>query len=334
MEESSKKLMKDIGERKFLSQISHLVDITSLDFNDDVSVYEMPSGDFLVLNVDMLIYKTDVLPGMSFRQVGKKAVTMAVSDIVAKGVKPLGCLASVGFPAETEVNDAKEVIVGIKEQCTNFETLFLGGDLNESSDIIVDIVAFGISRGKKVIPRKGTEDGDLIYSSGFFGYTTLGFKHLLEGISIPDEIKKRVLNSVYEPRAQIDFLKLLERFPVKICMDSSDGLLVTLSELSNLNKLGINITNVPLPKAISDLADTSSLNPLDLAFNGGEEFELIFSISPRKESELAIIAEELGLNIHKIGIFDKEHDDIVIVDKRHEQFDLPQKGFEHFRGDN
>jgi len=334
MEESSKKLMKDIGERNFLSQISHLVDINALDFNDDASAFELPSGDLLVLNVDMLIYKKDVLPGMDFKQVGKKAVTMAVSDIIAKGVKPLGCLVSVGFPAETEVKKAKDILFGVKEKCINYNTLFLGGDLNESSDIIVDVVAFGLSRGKKIIPRKGAEKGDLIFSSGSFGFTSLGFKILLEDFSVPDEIEKLALLSVYEPKAVLDFLQLLEKLPIKICMDSSDGLLVTLSELSKINNLGIDIINVPLDNAISDFTAISGLNPLDLAFNGGEEFELIFAISPDKKSELLKVAEKLDLSLHHIGIFNDKHDEIVIIDSMYKKYDLPQDGFEHFKGDN
>ena len=334
MEEFSEKLMKDIGERNFLSHISHLVDISALDFNDDASAFELPSGDLLVLNVDMLIYKTDVLPGMSFKQVGRKAVTMAVSDIIAKGVRPLGCLVSAGFPAEIEIEKAKNVLFGVKEQCVEYNTLFLGGDLNESSDIIIDVVAFGLCKSKNIIPRKGAENGDLIYSSGSFGYTSLGFKVLLEDLSIPEEMKESVLSSVYEPKAQLEYLKLLDNFPIKICMDSSDGLFVTLSELSKINNLGINIINVPLPKVIDDFVITTDLNPLDLAFNGGEEFELIFAISPDKKNELLAAVEELELEIYQIGIFDEEHDTITITDGKYKEFDLPLGGFEHFKGDN
>ena len=334
MEESSKKLMKDIGERKFLLQISHLVDISALDFNDDASTFELPSGDLLVLNVDMLIYKTDILPGMSFKQAGKKAVTMAVSDIIAKGVKPLGCLVSVGFPATTEINNAEAVLIGVKEQCVEYNTLFLGGDLNESSDIIVDVVAFGICNRKNIIPRKGAEKGDLIYSSGTFGYTSLGFRFLLENLSIPNEIKESVLSSVYEPKALIEYQRLLDKLPIKICMDSSDGLLVTLAELSRINNLGINVINVPLSEAIVDYVVTTDLNPLDLAFNGGEEFELIFAISPDKKIELLEAAEELDLSIYQIGIFDEKYNAVIVTDSKYKDFDLPQGGFEHFKEDN
>ena len=109
MKKSSKQQMRDIGEREFLSQISHFVDESELDFNDDASAIKLSSGELLVINIDMLVNKTDVLPEMTFRQMGKKAVTMAVSDIIAKGVQPLVCLASIGFPAETEVVKAKDV---------------------------------------------------------------------------------------------------------------------------------------------------------------------------------------------------------------------------------
>ncbi|MCK4895609.1 MAG: hypothetical protein KAS47_02300, partial [Candidatus Heimdallarchaeota archaeon] len=143
MEEGKKPLLKDIGEKQFLSKISQYVDAPLIDFNDDASAIELPSGDLLVINVDMLVQGTDVLPGMPYLQIGKKAVTMSVSDIIAKGVTPLGCLASVGFSPEIPAAEAEIIIQGIKEQCSSYGCLFLGGDLNESKETIVDIVAFG-----------------------------------------------------------------------------------------------------------------------------------------------------------------------------------------------
>ena len=330
MKEGRKSLLKDIGEKQFLSKISQYVDTPFIDFNDDVSAIELPSGDLLVINVDMLVQGTDVLPGMSSFQIGKKAVTMAVSDIIAKGVTPIGCLASVGFPPEITIDEAEAIIQGIKEQCSSYGCLFLGGDLNESNETIVDIVTFGTCGKTNFISRKGAVSGDILYSTGLFGFNALGFEMLLNGKFIEDSLRKQILESVYEPKAKIEFLDILQELPIKICMDSSDGLLATLNDLSILNNLGINVTNVPIQLEVKGFAEKSGINPLDLVFKGGEEFDLIFAISPDSIETIEKKVTNMGLIIYKIGFFDENLKGLTITDNTFSHYKFPERGFEHF----
>ncbi|MBY8999443.1 MAG: thiamine-phosphate kinase [Candidatus Heimdallarchaeota archaeon] len=331
MEEGKATFMRDIGEKEFLSKIFQYVDTPLLEFNDDASAIELPSGEILVINVDMLVQGTDVLPGMAPFQIGMKAVTMAVSDIVAKGVKPVGCLASVGFSSKMNVVEAEEIIQGIKKQCTSYDCLFLGGDLNESKETIVDIVSFGTCSKTKLIPRKGAISGDLIYSTGLFGLTSLGFEMLLEGRKIETALQIKILEAVYEPSARNEFLAILQNLPIKICMDSSDGLLVTLNDLSTINDLGINITTLPLHPEIKEFAEKNELNPLDLTFKGGEEFELIFAVSPETKQILESKTKELGLIVYHLGIFDSNIKGMKITDPSYSNLKLPKNGYEHFK---
>ena len=330
MKEREKRFLKDIGEKQFLSKISQYVDTPLIDFNDDASAIELPSGELLVINVDMLVHGTDVLPGMSFLQIGKKAVTMSASDIIAKGVTPLGCLASVGFPPEIDIDEAELIIQGIKEQCSSYGCLFLGGDLNESKETIVDITVFGTCSKTDFISRKGAASGDVLYSTGLFGFTALGFEMLLNGKFVEDSLRKPMLESVYEPTAKIEFLDILQELPIKICMDSSDGLLVTLTDLSTLNNLGINITNIPIQLEVKEFAEKNKTNPLDIVFKGGEEFDLIFAISPDLIEVVEKKVKNMGLEIYKVGFFDENLKGLAITDDTFSQYDLPKGGFEHF----
>jgi len=330
MKKGKKPSLKDIGEKQFLSKISQYVDTPLIDFNDDASAIELHSGELLVINVDMLVQGTDVLPGMSSLQIGKKAVTMSVSDIIAKGVTPIGCLASVGFPPEITIDEAEIIIQGIKEQCSAYGCLFLGGDLNESKEIIVDIVAFGTCSKTNLISRKGAVSGDILYSTGLFGFTALGFEMLLNGKVVEDSFRKQILESVYEPIAKIEFLDILQELPIKICMDSSDGLLVTLTDLSILNNLGINITNIPIQFKVKEFAEKNGINPLDLVFRGGEEFDLIFAISPDLKETVERKVEDMGLEIYKLGFFDENLKGLTITDAAFNHHNLPESGFEHF----
>jgi thiamine-monophosphate kinase len=323
--------MEDVGERAFLKRIRDLIDDSLLQFNDDASAVLLPSGEVMVLNVDMLVFKTDVLPGMSFVQIGKKAVTMSVSDIIAKGAKPYGCLASLGLKSDTKTMNAQNILCGVKKQCVNYDAKFLGGDLNESSDIILDVVTYGICKTNQLIPRKGVKSGDLIYCTGLFGLTSLGYRTLMNDLKLPSTLKKKVLSSVYEPKARVDFLPLFDILDIKICMDSSDGLLITLTDLSLINNLGIEVNSVPIDKEVLSFAEDNDLNPLELAFRGGEEFELIFAIDSSKQQELQQKAEHLGLTIHYIGKFNEDETGLKIKDSSFSGFDFPKEGFEHFQ---
>ncbi len=331
MSEKSNLTMEDIGEKTFLSQLTDLVDAPVLPFNEDASTFPLPSGEILVINADMLVHKTDVLPGMKPNQIGKKAVTMSVSDLVAKNTKPLGCLASIGFPSDLQVSKAKEIISGIKDQCIEYGILYLGGDLNESDDIIVDLISFGVCDKEKLLPRKGAKNGDLIFSTGLFGLTTLGFRKLLHNEQIPAELNELVLPAILEPKAKVNFLKLFKVTSINTCMDCSDGLFITLKEMSEVNNMGIDVTKVPIHPAVNSYAKAENLNPLDLVFNGGEEFELIFSITPEMEDELLKQSKNTNLFIQKIGCFSSNHEDIIILDKEYSMYSLSNEGFEHFK---
>jgi thiamine-monophosphate kinase len=330
MKEGKKPSLKDIGEKQFLSKISQYVDTPLIDFNDDASAIELQSGELLVINVDMLVQGTDVLPGMSSLQIGKKAVTMSVSDIIAKGVTPIGCLASVGFSSEITIDEAETIIQGIKEQCSLYGCLFLGGDLNESKETIVDIVTFGTCSKTNLILRKGAVSGDILYSTGLFGFTAIGFEMLLNEKFVEDSFRKKILESVYEPLAKIEFLDILQELPIKICMDSSDGLLVTLTDLSFLNNLGINITNIPIQPEAKGFAEKNGINPLDLVFRGGEEFDLIFSVSPDFTEIIEKQVANMGLAIYRIGFFDENLKGLTITDDAFSHYKFPESGFEHF----
>ncbi|MHA1302469.1 MAG: thiamine-phosphate kinase [Candidatus Heimdallarchaeaceae archaeon] len=330
MSPHNRESLKDLGERAFLKRIAHLIDDSILSFNEDASAIQLPSGKILVINVDMLVKETDVLPGTKYTQIGEKAVTMSVSDIVAKGVKPLGCLASVGLPSSMKLDHAQEIMEGIKSGCQSYDSIFLGGDLNQCNSVIVDIVSFGIGEKSEIVPRKGAEEGDLLFTTGSFGWTSLGFKILLDNLRTPAKLRKKAFSAVYEPKAKIEYLELFKLQSVKICMDSSDGLSPTLHELADINKLGINITTVPIELDLVLFAEKRALNPLDLAFSGGEEFELVFAISPQDKDYLIKSAEKLGLQLYQIGFFSSEIKGVQVSDPRFSCYPFDNKGYEHF----
>ncbi|MHA1114879.1 MAG: thiamine-phosphate kinase [Candidatus Heimdallarchaeaceae archaeon] len=324
--------LSDIGEKQFLKEIFAYIDTPSvLEVNDDASAFSISENKVLLINADMLVSETDILPGTSLKQIGKKAVTMSVSDIIAKGTFPLACLASVCFPPSLDVTDANEILIGIKEMATEYNSLFLGGDLNQSNDIIIDIISFGITQPNNVIPRKGVEPGDVLFTTGTFGWTALGFKILLENMCVEEEYKIKSLKSVYEPRAKLEYVKLFESLPIKASIDSSDGLYSSIYELLSINNLGFSLTHLPVDKNFVSYCEKNGLNPLELTMNGGEEFEILFAVDKKDKDNLIKEAKKMNLSLIEVGYFTSNPLELNIEDKLGEIYSFSKKGFIHFK---
>jgi len=125
----------------------------------------------LVIKCDMLVGMTDVPEGMTYKQAGRKSVVSCISDFAAKGVAPNAIMVSLGLPKGTTFRKARELAYGIKDVCDKFEIKFLGGDTNETGDLIIDCVMIGYAGS--ILERKGAHVGDLVAVSGPLGTLVL-----------------------------------------------------------------------------------------------------------------------------------------------------------------
>ncbi|UCD72687.1 MAG: thiamine-monophosphate kinase, partial [Candidatus Bathyarchaeota archaeon] len=225
----------DLGERKIIEILKENFEIPMdmiLPFGDDVSAISIPGGLAGVLKTDMLVARTDVPPMMTIQQAGRKAVVMNVSDFAAKGVKPLAVMVSLGIPAGFTREDIVQLGKGLNQGAAEYGTFVVGGDTNEADDLIISCFLFGISDPDLLVGRSGAKIGDVVAVTGLFGNTGAGLKILLERMKSPSEVRERILESIYMPRAQLELgLALAEMRLLSSSIDSSDGLAWCLHEL-------------------------------------------------------------------------------------------------------
>ena len=325
--------LEALGERRIIRLIWEYLDRMpelALDLGDDVSAVSVGGGRVAVLKTDMLVGETDVPPGMNLRQAARKAVVMNISDFAAKGVKPLAMLVSLGLPRSLSEDDIRDIGAGLGDAAREYSTYIIGGDTNEASDLIISCSLLGFSSEGRVVSRSGAKPGDIVAVTGEFGKTSAGLKILLEGLSAPREIEEKLKEAVFIPRARLsEGLALSEAGVLSASIDSSDGLAMSLYELSDASEVGFIIDHVPIAEEAVRFADIHGLDPYDLGLYGGEEYELIVTVRPQLWEVAKRVIADVGGTLIRIGK--------VIGEKRIELRtngeirNIERRGWEHFK---
>ncbi|MFX1311223.1 MAG: thiamine-monophosphate kinase [Promethearchaeota archaeon] len=299
------------------------------------SIQEVEPLDTIIFNSDMLVSSTDVPSIMNFYQIGRKSILMNISDLVVKGIVPKGLIISLGLPRMMKLEEFRELMNGIIDYCLKWNLDYIGGDLNETNELIINPTVFGIQSNEHIIYRKGMKAGDLLISNGKFGLTGVGFDILINKKGKLDEyIKfKRSIKSVIETDdLGVEAFILAENYLATASIDSSDGLFKSLKDLmiSNPN-LGFEIDydqNLIDNEAI-EYSQEFDIPLENLVFNGGEEFIHLFTINPELLDEVKAIIQEKGGNIFKIGRVIPKNS--IFINNGERNIELKNYGFEHFR---
>ncbi len=301
---------------------------TVVGFGDDVSAVSLPGGKVAVLKTDMLVASTDVPPGMTMQQVARKAVVANVSDLAAKGIRPLAGLVALGLPASLTRDDVRGIATGLSRGATEYRFPLVGGDTNESKDLTVTLALFALARKGQLVLRSGARVGDIVAVTGEFGSTSAGLKSLLERRIPPSRLARPLYQAVYNPHAELDLgLRLGFSGALSSSIDSSDGLAWSLHELSRASKVGIRIDHVPTSKTARKFAARYGYKADDLAFYGGEEYHLVVTV---KAEKLRLAQRAARGRLRLIGIVTSRSTG-VRLSKAGRDVKIPMKGWEHFR---
>ncbi|MDX1797719.1 MAG: thiamine-phosphate kinase [Candidatus Lokiarchaeia archaeon] len=329
----------NLGEKKLIEIIEDLVlkKTGKPLMKDDSFFFDLEDINLdgnLVFNSDMLVSTTDVPAKMSSYQIGRKSIIMNVSDLIVKGVKPRGLIISLGLPKVLEVLEFINLLNGIIDCSSTYDLNYLGGDINESKELIINPTVFGFKNPSKIIYRQGINVGDILVANNKFGLTGVGFDILLKKNGDLNEFSKykRSLMSVLEPViSENEAFILAEKSLATASIDSSDGLYKSLEDLmiSNPN-IGFEIdfnSNLIDPESI-EYSKKFNVSLEELVFNGGEEYIHIFTINPEDFKEAQKAVQSIGGHIFKIGkIISGEH---ISISKEGEKKEVISYGFEHF----
>ncbi|WP_292460585.1 thiamine-phosphate kinase [Methanothermococcus sp.] len=275
---------------------------------DDCAVFKL-ENQYLTITTDMMFKSTHFPEILTPFQIGMRVITANVSDIAAMCAKPLGIVVSMGFnyPKKEFI---EELTKGMDFIAKEYECPVVGGDTNKSKELTLCGTAFGITSNP--IYRGGEVGDDIIITNNvgrvYCGLKILemkdkgiidknGFENLLN--EYPNIIKK-----LSEPRARVKEGIALNKY-VNSCCDVSDGLGKDLRYVGNFEISSKKLLNA-IPKDVIEFCDRFDLNPIDVALNSGEEWELLFTT--KKYDDVEDELSGLGTKSIKIGkVIDDGH---------------------------
>jgi thiamine-monophosphate kinase len=323
--------------------ISRLKDLSRVDkrvlvgIGDDAAVIQSPgdSGER-----DLLACCDLMVEGVHFRAewapprlLGAKALAVNLSDIAAMGGVPKFAMVSVALPHKFSTEFIDEVFRGLFDLAEASGVSIIGGDTSSSPDsFFIDVSVIGECATGKAITRGGANIGDSIYVSGSLGASALGLSLLEEGLRLGDgsDFQDALLKHL-KPEPRLSLGRALGEAGLATAMiDISDGLSTDLWHLLDESKCGAVIDAGAIP--IADCVSRSSqreltANPLQLALNSGEEYELLFTVTRENAANIEQLSNALVVPITRIGEVVASGGLQLETGDRLES--LPRSGYEH-----
>lgn len=290
---------------------------------DDCAVVPMNAQSDQLFTVDLLIENIDFrLDWTTPALLGHKALAVSLSDIAAMGGTPTYAMLTLGIPQGLwKTSFLDEFYEGWHLLADEFGVKLIGGDISRSpTDLIIDSFVIGEVPSGRAILRSGAKPGDLIFVTGELGAAALGLLLLENGERLTNESIDPLQSSLLrqlKPHPQLIIGNtLLQKELASSNIDLSDGLSSDLAHLCKASGVGAEIeaSRLPIAKGAS----------LEMALNGGEDFELLFTVPPERRSEAAqLLCVEIGEITAETGKL------TLLIDG--ELRPLAQQGYEHFK---
>ncbi len=324
------------SERELIEIIRSKVKVLNSDVNalphpEDAIALPISDCKFIVVNSDSIVESSDKPKDMPYHALGWKSVVSSISDIAAKGAKPVTLILNMTVRPDMLLKDFEELVSGIGDAVKRYGLDVCGGDLNTGNDNVIDVITIGTAN--RLMTRSGLKKGYKIYSIGEFGYTGVALDILDQKVSLPERYRMQILEKFFYPRAYVEEGILLNKLGVSACIDCSDGLVRSLYDLSTASGFKILLENVPIP-SIFRKALSENLLPekkiMESILYSGEDYALIFAIPPQREDDiLRELTDTRGVEINYIGrVLEKGRG--VLIKSGREKIPLKDIGWDPF----
>ncbi|HAS45792.1 MAG TPA: thiamine-phosphate kinase [Microscillaceae bacterium] len=336
--------LKDLGEFGLIQRIQQQFPTkhpeSVLGIGDDAAVIDTGTDHYTLVSTDMLVEGIHFdLSYVPLKHLGYKAVAANVSDIAAMNGTPKQFTVSLGLSNRFPLEAIDELYAGIKHACNNYKIDLIGGDTTSTrAGLVISITAIGEVKKEEIVYRKGCKENELICVSGDLGGAYMGLQVLEREKQVfmanPDmqpelDGKDYIVRRQLKPEARTDMIYELRDLGVvpTSMIDISDGLASELMHICSQSGVGAILyeEHLPIAKVTYDTSVEFNIDPTTSILNGGEDYELLFTVKQEDYDKIKKNAE-----IIEIGYVLPKEKGVVLKTKGEQIVPITAQGWKHF----
>ena len=275
----------------------------ALNLSDDAAFLTPPPGCDLVLKTDAIVGGVHFFPDDAAHTIASKALRVNLSDLAAKGARPLGFLLSLAIPKDIGEDWLAGFAEGLRGDAVLFGCPLFGGDTDRTpGPITVSIAMFGSVPEGTMVRRAGAMPGDRVFASGTIGDAALGVM-LRNGkdLKLSEAQRKHLLSRYLLPQPR-NALAEAVRTHATAAMDISDGLAGDFAKLCRASGVGadIDVSRIPMSDAAKAVIAADS-GMLEIALTGGDDYEIVCTVPAAKADSFRVAAKTAQVTVSEIG---------------------------------
>ena len=296
-----------------------------LGVGDDCAL--IASARTIAVSTDMLVEGTHFFHGDDPFLLGKKALSVNLSDMAAMGANPMWATLALSLP-EADESWLEAFSGGFMMQAQGYGVDLVGGDTTKGP-LAICVQIMGEVDAEFALRRDGAAVGEDIWVSGCLGDAALGLAHLRGEIVLDEADATRCLKALRDPVPRVE-LGLALCGISKCAIDISDGFCADLAHILERSKVSAAVEFSALP--VSDAIEKYRTSPLGerAILSGGDDYELCFTASPEKAALVEAVGRRLGIRLSRVGRI-REGEGLVVLDEAGNAKKVGEAGYEHFR---
>ena len=296
---------------------------------DDAAILEREGG-LLAVTTDMLVEGVDFLAEETPETIGRRAVSVNLSDLAAVGAEPEALVLAIGFRGRRGPEFPLAITRAAAQRAAEFGARLVGGDLSEAPATVVSVALWGRPAGRP-LTRSGARPGDDLWISGFPGRAAAGLRLARRG-SPPSSAEQELVAAYRDPEPRVALGAALAREgAATAAIDVSDGVGVDAFRLARASEARIVLERARLPVSatLGDYAARESADPVDWLLCGGDDYELLFTARSSERSRVEACAGAARVPVTRVGRVEAGRG--AVLQEPGGERSLEHLGFDHLR---